>query len=467
MAEKKIIVLQGLSGTMGVWFFRTKQFYDYLIENHSDEFQFELIDRPFTQDDLPLLEKASVTHLHKIIQPIENFREILNAIKSNGGKLIVDNDDYWLLNSKHPSYNPKENIEAMQTILGIAGFADYITVASDELKRMFEEKGFKNVIVQYNCANPKIDQFQNKRSLYQRDHKIKTIGYVGGSSHRNDFELLDGIFSGLPKDKARVLVAGWDIRGGNYELSINPELIKDMGTNFNQDVVNQIQRSNGDINQVPLIPAELKEKYPTNMILVKHNPIQPHQTPYFFYEQIMTDNWKNVSEDSKQLLFDNFTLQQDLHLPELSRIWTKDVNEYCKAYDLMDIALVPLQTNQFNKGKSALKLIEAATRALPVICSDVAPYQEIGVHLHNCYMVKNDSLQKKTTKQWSKALSYMLNNPEHAIEMGINLQNDVSVKYNIESIIRNRMSLYRSLTNTELCEVCESPKDNTCIPCQS
>jgi hypothetical protein len=41
----------------------------------------------------------------------------------------------------------------------------------------------------------------------------------------------------------------------------------------------------------------------------------------------------------------------------------------------LDLALAPLEFNQFNEAKSNLKLLEYGALGYPVICTDIVPYQ--------------------------------------------------------------------------------------------
>lgn len=50
------------------------------------------------------------------------------------------------------------------------------------------------------------------------------------------------------------------------------------------------------------------------------------------------------------------------------------VLKYGIYYSMMDVAIAPLTNNHFNKHKSELKIIEAATYKLPIVVSKVEPY---------------------------------------------------------------------------------------------
>jgi hypothetical protein len=47
---------------------------------------------------------------------------------------------------------------------------------------------------------------------------------------------------------------------------------------------------------------------------------------------------------------------------------------YGQSYALFDFCIAPLREDNFNQYKSELKIVEAAAYQLPIICSDVKPY---------------------------------------------------------------------------------------------
>jgi hypothetical protein len=52
------------------------------------------------------------------------------------------------------------------------------------------------------------------------------------------------------------------------------------------------------------------------------------------------------------------------------------VDQYMNFYNEADACLVPLVDSKFNSMKSNLKVLEAATKNAPVICSNVKPYSD-------------------------------------------------------------------------------------------
>lgn len=54
--------------------------------------------------------------------------------------------------------------------------------------------------------------------------------------------------------------------------------------------------------------------------------------------------------------------------------WTEDFKKHANNYGLLDILIAPLLDTEFNRCKSDLKLLEAASMGVPVLASDVYPF---------------------------------------------------------------------------------------------
>lgn len=90
----------------------------------------------------------------------------------------------------------------------------------------------------------------------------------------------------------------------------------------------------------------------------------------------------------------NFTISDCVRLaPQLEKRttylpWTRNVEEY---YELLnfDIGLCPLLDSSFTRSKSNIKALELMARGIPVIASDVCPYQSLVKNGYNGYLVKD------------------------------------------------------------------------------
>lgn len=108
------------------------------------------------------------------------------------------------------------------------------------------------------------------------------------------------------------------------------------------------------------------------------------------------------------------------------------IDEYMNLYDHIDVAMIPLEDNDFNNCKSNLKMLEAAFKKKAVIVSNVHPYTSLIDHERNC-------LKVNTTDRmgWYKSIVRLLNNRELIKELGEQLYKDAQV-YEITPITHRR-----------------------------
>ena len=76
-----------------------------------------------------------------------------------------------------------------------------------------------------------------------------------------------------------------------------------------------------------------------------------------------------------------------------------------------EIGIVPVRDTTFGRSKSPLKALEYNARGIPVIASNVKPYQEYIVHGENGFIVKE-------RHEWGKYLNLLAANPDLRREMG-------------------------------------------------
>lgn len=108
----------------------------------------------------------------------------------------------------------------------------------------------------------------------------------------------------------------------------------------------------------------------------------------------------------------------------------KYMNFYCEA----DIAVVPLVESKFNRMKSNLKVLEAATKKIPVIVSNVQPYS-------GCpYTLKVD---KQT--DWYKHIKNLMADSIYRKEVGEANYEWCNENFHLDKINKLREQLYRSL----------------------
>ena len=405
--NKKIKMLVIPSDKFGCGFFRSLQPHKYIQEHYEDEFDIDIIYQlPNTDDLANFFSKYDIVHIHKAL---DKNCEIAKLIKSVGCKLIVDIDDHWNLGNDHPLSKTSKLEQWHLPIIEHLKIADAVTTTTEIFKKEILKYN-KNVFVFANAIDPNDDRFKVKDIKSDR----LRFGIVCGSSHLKDIELLNGMIKQLPKeiiDKIQIVLCGFDTNGTK--------------TIYHQDT--------GKIEKRPIFPQE---------------------SVWYEYEKILTDNYKIVSDTHKRFLnmFIKDTEYPDLNEP-YRRCWTKDMNNYYKHYENIDVLLVPLKENNFNSVKSQLKIVEAGFAHKAIIAQDFGPYTidlkpiiEKGGKINengNALLVESS----KNHKQWSKYIIKLVNDRELLIKLQENLFNTVKDKFSIKNVCEERVKFYKGVYN--------------------
>lgn len=117
-------------------------------------------------------------------------------------------------------------------------------------------------------------------------------------------------------------------------------------------------------------------------------------------------------------------------------IESMQVDKYMAMYEQADIMLVPLLKSDWAAGKSNLKLLEAAVKSVPVICSAVEPYI-------------NDKdapvLWVEKQSDWFKHLNFLINDKQARLEYGQKINEWAKRKYNLTDVNVTRQSAFADL----------------------
>lgn len=114
----------------------------------------------------------------------------------------------------------------------------------------------------------------------------------------------------------------------------------------------------------------------------------------------------------------------------------KPLTEYPQFFSDADIIIAPLEDNRFNNSKSELKVIEAGAYSLPIVCSDVEPYQilEHGV----------DGFLAGSSSKFGKYLNRLIGDANLRKEMGAALRKKIEASY--DAVVQiDRREAYSSL----------------------
>ena len=402
----KIRILAIPPDTYGVGKYRILDPFKYIGDNYSDEFHVDIVTNVEQSDEF--FKNYDIVVFHSFIHQSSHEENIerIKKLKSQGIKVIMDIDDFWAADQRHPLYHqikandlPRKKVELMRA-------SDYVTCTTETFANTIKSRvGIKNVLVFPNAVNPNESQFQPKPT---KSEKIR-FGWLGGSTHLHDIELLRSGISVINSnhDNVQFVLCGFDLRGNVTE-----------------------------INQ------ETQER--------RVRPIKPMETVWYKYEQIFTDNYKSV-DDLYRLNLHNFTESNfDASNKKYLRVWTQPVGKYASNYNLFDVSLAPLHPSDFNSNKSQLKVIEAGFHKKPIIASETLPYTIDLTSAFNDgkFNDKGNALlvsPNKNHKQWSQHMKRLIDNPNMIEDMGNRLYETVKDKYSLVTVSENRTQFFKSI----------------------
>ena len=415
--NKKIKVLVHPSDRTGVSFFRSTNPHISLETNYPEEFSVDIDYSPDLNDD-NFLKQYDIIHYHRTFGSYEQMGLMNEKLKKLGIISIMDLDDYWAPGTHHPAYLLIKNAELDKKIMENLRTAENITTTTetfaDEIRKFN-----KNVFVLPNAIDPSEKQFTP--NLEPSNGRVRVrVGWLGGSSHLSDLQILNGVVSKLKSDnlldKIQFVLCGYDLRGSH--------------TDINQETGVQTQRA-----------------------------ILPKESVWYQYERIFTDDYKSISPEYKEFLL-KFKQEEYPNVANepYRRVWTKPISTYASNYNLFDISLAPIEENLFNKVKSQLKVIEAGFHHKAIIAQDFGPYQ---IDLKNAIqfggeidLTANGILieSKKNHKDWYTAIKKLVLNPELVKTLQDNLYNTVKDTYSIDKVTENRRKLYLELIENKRIE---------------
>jgi glycosyltransferase involved in cell wall biosynthesis len=376
-----------------------------MLQNlYGDDFHVDIVYEP-SYDDISFWKKYQIVAFHRSIGPdFDRAQQLINMLNHMGIITICDIDDYWMPGKEHPIHDVIKFNKINEKITANLKIAQYVTTTTtlfaDEIRKIN-----KNVFVIPNAINPNEPQF--KEPTLESDRL--RIGWLGGSSHLHDLQLLNESFGKLInyKDKLQYVLCGFDTRG----------------------TVTEINSQTGEHTK---------------------RDIRPEETVWSQYEKIFTQNHKTISEDYvKHLLkYTEESFPNEENEPYL-RVWTKPVTSYAKNYSKFDVSLAPIKNHMFNRMKSQLKVIEAGFYKKALIASNIGPYTLDLKHcLKNGEFVDGNAMlvdESRNHSDWAKNIEKLLKNPNLVKDMGERLYETVKDKYDLNTVTHERASWYKSL----------------------
>ena len=341
-----------------------------------------------------------------------NHDENINRIKwlkAKGIKVIMDIDDMWFVDQRHPMYHQIKSSRLGEMKIEMLKLVDYVTTTTTIFAKTIKDRlNVKNVEIFPNAVNDEEPQFQPNPT---KSDKVR-FGWLGGSSHLHDIELMSsGISSTYNnfKDKVQFVLCGFDLRGSVTEI-------------------------------------EMETGKKTN------RPIKPLETVWYKYESIFTDNFNVLSLPYKSYLGSFTEGKFDDENEPYRRRWTMEVSKYATNYNTFDVSLAPLVESVFNANKSQLKVIEAGFHKKALIASETDPYT-----LDLISAIDNGNLNskgnallvnpKRNHKDWAKNMKRLIENPNMIEDLGNRLYETVKDKYSLRKTCKDRVEFFKSIIN--------------------
>ena len=404
MSKIKVLVVP--SDRSGVGKFRSVDPHIFLQNQYADEFHVDIVYEP-PYEDVNFWTQYQIVAYHRSIGPdFDKANRLIQMLNSLGVVTVCDIDDYWMPGKEHPIHDIIRVNKINEKIVANLKVSKFVTttteIFADEIR-----KYNKNVIVFPNAINPNEAQFKEKT---EESDRVR-VGWLGGSSHLHDIQLLDSGFSKiLPlKDKVQYVLCGFDTRG----------------------TVTEINAQTGEQTKRNILPAE---------------------TVWAQYEKIFTQNYKIVSEGYKNHLL---KYNQEEYVGDKNesylRVWTKPVTGYAKNYSKFDISLSPIKNTMFNRMKSQLKVIEAGFYKKAIIASNIGPYTIDLKHcMDNGNFVDGNAIlinEARNHADWAKFIEKLVKNPNLIKDMGERLYETVKDKYDLNNVTSDRKQFYIDIAN--------------------
>jgi len=293
---KKLKVLVVPSDRTGVSYYRSTNPHIALENNYPNEFHVDVDYEPQLNND-EWLKQYDIIHYHRTLGNYDQMGPLLEKLNSLGIVTNMDLDDYWSPGEHHPAYHLIKAHKIDEMILNNIKLAKNVTTTTSLFANEIAKYN-KNVHVLANAINPSEKQFTP--NLEPSNGRLR-IGWLGGSSHLKDLEILKGIVGKLKTDglldKVQFVLCGFDIRGTHTEID--------------QNTGQQKTRN-----------------------------ITPMESVWYQYERIFTDDYKTVSPEHKDFLMKFIPNSEfdGVANEAYRRVWTKPISTYATNYNLFDVS---------------------------------------------------------------------------------------------------------------------------------
>ena len=120
--------------------------------------------------------------------------------------------------------------------------------------------------------------------------------------------------------------------------------------------------------------------------------------------------------------------------------------DYGVIFAHIDLAIAPLQMNEFNDSKSDIKVAECGRYKIPLIASDVGCYADTIKNGVTGYLISPSAPKS----EWVRILTKVVKDRKHRIEMGENLHKITEQLFDLNKVARGRLDLIKEVFKGKL-----------------
>lgn len=428
--DKKIKILTIPSDSQGVGHWRNIWPSQSLQKHFGDEFEVEINLGP-NIENLAYLKSFDIIHFHRHLGPYELIEKTFAKLKAAGVTLIMDIDDYWEPPVTHPLFEIVKKEMLTEKIIHTMKLSDYVTTTT-EIYASHIRKYNPNVIVMPNAIDMTHQMW--KSDVRPNETNKCRISWIGGSSHKNDLDLLIPSMTLLHnnstlEDKFQIIMCGFDTRGTITEL-----------------------KPDGSRNTRNILPEE---------------------TIWLKFEEIFTNNYSHVKKDIEYFKWLKKIKKEEYpgqYTKNYLRRWTLPLTQYGKHYDYCDVCLAPIADVErykqlpngeivqeadhrpgtvktrplyFNIVKSELKIIEAGMKKKCLIAQDMGIYKELLKNGETGILVNDNK------DGWYKAIRKVIQDPSYREMLANNLHEYVKDRYELKNVTARRAEDYRKIMSNK------------------
>jgi glycosyltransferase involved in cell wall biosynthesis len=197
----------------GCSFYRLEMPNAYLGDNYT-EFDYVCVDNIANVNDEDL-KTVDIWLFNRLWcqGTLDQIRGVYKALTAFGAKVILDLDDYWVLESGHIMYRHYLSTKLDEQIREHIRLADHVTTTTEHLAQKIRLLN-RNVTILPNEPYEAYQQYQANPDEEPEKDKFK-IGWFGGAQHQEDIALVEHSFGLLAHDhsldgKYKIYLGGWN-----------------------------------------------------------------------------------------------------------------------------------------------------------------------------------------------------------------------------------------------------------------